>query len=202
MLGISIPGMSIPGCPACSSWRLALGVGGPKVIGAAGGPLRFQPGVVLQVFPAVEQKSGKGIDGDSARENFAHDLAIAFGLAIAKVSLALRLFALFCFLQAAPFLGCLHLRGIIGGSFSHKTSPFRSRAKTARSPANGGDCFANGRKKFSVAIRMLLWLDAAPRNRPAAVPQGLLGWRRSRVSLRNASSDLRSVAKRVSEMRA
>jgi hypothetical protein len=125
-----------------------LGVGGPKVIGAACGPLRFQLGVSLQALPAVEQEACERVDGDSVRENFTHDLAIAFGLAIAKVSLALRLLALFCFLQAPPFLGCLHLRGIIDGSFSHKISPFRSRAKLPGAPANGGDAFANGRKKF------------------------------------------------------
>jgi hypothetical protein len=169
MLGMSIPGISIRGRPVCSSWRLALGVGGPKEFGAARGPLRFQRGVALQAFPAVEQKPGEGIDGDSTRENFAHDLAIAFGLAVAKVSLALRLLALFCFLQAPPFLGRLHLCCIIGGSFSHKTSPSGRGQKLPGAPASGGDVFANGRKKFWVAIRRLLWLDALPA-KPALLP--------------------------------
>jgi hypothetical protein len=101
----------------------------------------------LQAFAAVEQEPGERVDGDAAREYFAHDLAIAFCLTVAKVALALGLLALLFFLLAPPFLGCLHLRGIIGGSFYHETSPFRSRAKPARSACEWSGRFCEWPKK-------------------------------------------------------
>jgi hypothetical protein len=112
----------------------------------------------LQAFAGIEQEPGERVDGDAAREYFAHDLAVAFRLAVAQVALALRLLALFFFLLVPPFLGCLHLRGIVGGSAYHETSPFRSRANLPGAAASGADGFANGRKNFLFAIRMLPWL--------------------------------------------
>jgi hypothetical protein len=157
----------------------------------------------LQAFAAVEQEPGERVDGDAAREYFAHDLAVAFRLAVAEVALALRLLALSFFLLAPPFLGCLHLRGIIGGSAYHETSPFRSRAKPARSASEWSGWFCEWPKKDFVAIHMLPWLARGSAGAClAGILRDCLAGALSRVALKNASFDLRSVAKRVIEMRA
>jgi hypothetical protein len=124
----------------------------------------------LQAFAAIEQEPGERVDGDAAREYFAHDLAVAFRLAVAEVSLALRLLALSFFLLAPPFLGCLHLRGIIGGSAYHETSPFRSRANLPGTPASGADGFANGRKNlFSGHSHVTVLARGAAETGPAGI---------------------------------
>lgn len=68
---------------------------------------------------------------------------------------------------------------------------------------NGGDVFANGRKNLLVAIRMLSCLarGAAETGR-AGIPEDCLAGALRRVVPEIASFDLRSVAKRVIEMRA
>jgi hypothetical protein len=131
----------------------------------------------LQAFAAIEQEPGERVDGDAARENFAHDLAIAFRLAVAEFSLALRLLALSFFLLAPPFLGCLHLRGIIGGSAYHETSPFRPRANLPGAAASGADGFANGRKFFCLPFACYRGWRGAPPNRPCRYSAGLFGGR-------------------------
>ncbi len=73
----------------------------------------------MEALAAVEQEAGEGVDGHAAAEDFADDLAVALRLTVEEVSLALRLLALFGFLQAAAFLGRLHLGGIIDGSACH-----------------------------------------------------------------------------------
>ena len=148
MLGIAMLGIPIPGCPLVSGRLLALGRGGAKVIGAACGPLRFQLGVGVEAFATVEQESGEGVDGHAASEDFADDLAIALRLTVEEVSLALRLLALFGFLQAAAFLGRLHLCGIIDGSACHRTSPVAGGHNLSGGEASGEKYFANRRKIF------------------------------------------------------
>jgi hypothetical protein len=141
-------GIPIPGCSLVSGRLLAFGGGGAKVIGAACGPLRFQLGVGVEALAAVEQESGEGVDGHAAAEDFADDLAVALRLAVEKVSLALRLLALFGFLQAAAFLGRLHLGGIIDGSACHRTSPVAGGQNLSGGEASGEKYFANRRKIF------------------------------------------------------
>ncbi len=148
MLGIAMLGIPIPGCPLVSGRLLALCGGGAKVIGAACGPLRFQLGVGVEALTAVEHESGEGVDGHTASEDFANDLAVALRLTVEKVSLALRLLALFGFLQAAAFLGCLHLCGIIDGSACHRTSPVAGGRKLPGGEASGEKYFANRQKIF------------------------------------------------------
>ncbi len=131
---MAISGIPIAGCPGCSSRRLALGIGGSKVIGAAHGPLRFQFSVGLQAVPAVEQEPGEQVDGDAARENFLHDLAVAFGLRVAEFFLSLLFREQFGFqlgfFLASPLLGALHLGAVVYRFVFHKTSPLVVRKRS------------------------------------------------------------------------
>jgi hypothetical protein len=102
--------------------------GGLKVCGAAGGPLLFQLGICREAFAFIVEEAGEVVDGQAASEERDDELAVAFGLAVEEVALAFCLLALFGFLQAAAFLGGLHLSGIIDGSACHEKSPVRRRA--------------------------------------------------------------------------
>jgi hypothetical protein len=95
------------------------------------------------------EEPGEVVDGQAASEDRDDEFAVAFGLSVEEVALAFRLLALFGFLQAAAFLGGLHLGGIVDGSACHDNSPVRRRAMP---PVARGkrlrERFANGAKKF------------------------------------------------------
>jgi hypothetical protein len=128
----------------------------------------------VEALAAVEQESGEGVDGHAAAEDFADDLAVALRLAVEEVSLALRLLALFGFLQAAAFLGRLHLGGIIDGSACHRTSPVAGGQNLSGGEASGEKYFANRRKIFLLLIRILLCMGRRPWNSPLPVAAAMV----------------------------
>jgi hypothetical protein len=84
--------------------------------------------VCRQAYAFIVEEAGEVVDGEAASEERDDKLAVAFGLAVEEVALAFCLLALFGFLQAAAFLGGLHLSGIIDRSACHGNSPVRRRA--------------------------------------------------------------------------
>jgi hypothetical protein len=118
----------LAGCPFRFCPPPASCGGGLKVCGAAGGPLLFQLGVCGEAFAVIVEEAGEVVDGQAASEERDDELAVASGLAVEELALAFCFLALFGFLQAAAFLGGLHLSGIIDGSACHENSPVRRRA--------------------------------------------------------------------------
>ncbi len=89
------------------------------------------------------------VDGQAASEERDDEFAVALGLAVEELALAFYFLALFGFLQAAAFLGGLHLGGVIDRSACHGNSPVRRRANAARRVGKRlRKRFANGAKKF------------------------------------------------------
>ena len=141
----------------------------------------------MEALAAVEQESGEAVDGHTAAEDFADDLAIALRLTVEEVSLALRLLALFGFLQAAAFFGCLHLGGIIDGSACHRTSPVCWRAKAARRRSEWREVFCESPKNILLLIRILLCMGRRHWKSPLPVARLLwLGCRRLAARARGA----------------